>query len=177
MLNRRQARSEHKFNATLLYHLLDSPETLVSAQSTSTGGPFFLTTLKSITSPEQHAAFLAFLDSYLASETLTPLERAQFEIQRQWMASSDTVADVEVVFANLPGAAGLPLPDGQMTIWLPGAHLVFLPEPTVCPADMNGHSILLAEAPWYSNMCQVVARLLTLFVAYHQSRSPCESSY
>jgi hypothetical protein len=58
---------------------------------------------------------------------LTPLERAQFEIQRQWLLSSDsTVPDAEIKFANMPGAAGLPLPDGQMTFWLPVGHLVRL---------------------------------------------------
>ncbi|KIM77083.1 GMC oxidoreductase [Piloderma croceum F 1598] len=100
------------------------PEPGKDAQSTVTGGPFLFTTLKAATSCEQHAALLNLLDSYLASQTLTPLERVQFQIQRQWLASPDsTVAEVEVMFANLPGAAGLPLPDGQMTAWLPGAHL------------------------------------------------------
>jgi hypothetical protein len=76
-------------------------------------------------SSEEHISLLALLDSYLSSDTLTPLERVQFEIQRQWLASPEsTVAEVEVIFANIPGAAGLPLPDGQMAAWFPGVHLV-----------------------------------------------------
>jgi choline dehydrogenase-like flavoprotein len=98
------------------------PEPGKDAQSTSTGGPFLFTTLNAITSQKGHADLLALLDSYMTSE-LTPLERAQFEIQRKWLASDSSVTDVEVMFANLPGAAGLPLPDGQMSLWLPGAHL------------------------------------------------------
>jgi hypothetical protein len=106
-----------------------------SAQSTTTGGPFLYTTLQAATSPEQHATLLGLLDSYLSSETLTPLERVQFEIQRQWLSSrNSSVADVEVIFGNLPGSPGMPLPDGQITAWLPGAHLV--PSPRV----FCGHS-------------------------------------
>jgi hypothetical protein len=127
MLNPSQARSKQFFQLSLYQPRL-STTTSLSAQSTATGGPFLFTTLKAATSSEQHTALLDLLDSYLASQTLTPLERVQFEIQRQWLTSPDsTVAEVEVMFANLPGAAGLPLPDGQMTAWLPGAHLVCSP--------------------------------------------------
>src|ERR1700685_1560718 len=97
----------------------------LSAQSTTTGGPFLFTNLKATTSPERHAALLTLLDSYIASETSTPREPVQSDIQRQWLASPNgTVADIEVAFVNLPGVAGLPLPDGQMMLWLFGAHLV-----------------------------------------------------
>lgn len=97
-----------------------------SAQSTSTGGPFLYATLRAITSQQEYSDLLALFDSYMESE-LTPLERAQFEIQRQWLLSPDsTVPDAEIKFANMPGAAGLPLPDGQMTLWLPVGHLVLL---------------------------------------------------
>lgn len=47
------------------------------------------------------------------------MERAQFELQRKWLANDKTVPDAEVMYANLPGAVGLPLPDGSMTLWLP----------------------------------------------------------
>ena len=60
-----------------------------------------------------------------ACQMLTPLKCVQFDIQRQWLTSSDsTVTKVEVIFMNLPSAAGLLLPDCQMTVWLPKAHLV-----------------------------------------------------
>jgi hypothetical protein len=120
----------------LHHNLVNYSLASLSAQSTSTGGPFLFTTLEAATSSEQHAALLALLDSYLASETLTPLERVQFEIQRQWITSPDsTVTDIEVVFANLPGSAGMPLPDGQMMAWLPGTHLVYL-----FPGEQSTHN-------------------------------------
>jgi hypothetical protein len=76
-------------------------------------------------SSKEHISLLALLDSYLSSDTLTPLECIQFEIQHQWLVSPEsTVTEVEVIFANIPGVAGLPLPDGQMVAWFPGVHLV-----------------------------------------------------
>jgi hypothetical protein len=95
---------------------------LSSAQSTTTGGPFLFAPLKAIADPEAHAELVKLLDSYLASEDLSPMERAQFKLQREWLVNSTTVPDVEVIYANLPGAVGLPLPDGTMTLWFPVVH-------------------------------------------------------
>jgi hypothetical protein len=111
--------------AFVFLHRLIVFDLYCSAQSTSTGGPFLFTNLPKITTPKAQAELLALLDSYLASGSLTPLERVQFETQRIWLSSPNTTAvDVQIMFGNLPGAAGLPLPDGQMTMWMPSAHLV-----------------------------------------------------
>jgi hypothetical protein len=111
--------------ALVFLHRLIVFDFCCSAQSTSTGGPFVFTNLAKIATPKVQAELLALLDSYLASGSLTPLERVQFETQRTWLLSPNTTAvDVQLVFGNLPGVAGLPLPDGQMTMWMPGSHLV-----------------------------------------------------
>lgn len=71
------------------------------------------------------AEFVALLDSYLADELLTPLDRAQLTIHRRWVVSTDSnVPELQCIFAALPGLAGVPLPDGRMTMWNPIAHLV-----------------------------------------------------
>ena len=95
----------------------------LSAQSTSTGGPFLFAPLSAVADPNSHAELVRLLDSYLASEDLSPMERTQFKLQREWLTDGKAVPDAEVMYANLPGAVGLPLPDGTMTLWLPVVHL------------------------------------------------------
>ena len=51
------------------------------------------------------------------------MERTQFKLQRGWLTNDRAVPDAQVMYANLPGAVGLPLPDGTMTLWLPLVHL------------------------------------------------------
>ncbi|KAF7977585.1 hypothetical protein HWV62_3176 [Athelia sp. TMB] len=98
--------------------------------STSTGftdeasGPFISLPIRSATTSEEHAEFVSLLDSYLRDESLTPLERAQFTIQQRWLESVESnVPELQVLFGNMPGLAGFPLPDGRMTMWNPIAHL------------------------------------------------------
>ncbi|KZP20582.1 GMC oxidoreductase, partial [Athelia psychrophila] len=86
---------------------------------------FISVPIRSATSSSEHAEFVALLNSYLADESLTPLERAQFTIQRRWLSSADSsnVAELLCVFSCMPGLAGLPLADGRVTLWNPVAHL------------------------------------------------------
>jgi hypothetical protein len=51
------------------------------------------------------------------------MERTQFKLQMEWITNGSAVSDAQVMYANLPGAVGLPLPDGTMTLWLPVVHL------------------------------------------------------
>jgi len=51
------------------------------------------------------------------------MERTQFKLQREWLTNDGGIPDAQVMYANLPGAVGLPLPDGTMTLWLPVVHL------------------------------------------------------
>jgi hypothetical protein len=77
-----------------------------------------------VVDPNAHAELVKLLDSYLASEDLSPMERTQFKLQREWLTNDRAVPDAVVMYANLPGAVGLPLPDGTMTLWLPTVHLI-----------------------------------------------------
>jgi hypothetical protein len=114
-----------KERAFVFLHRLIVFDLYCSAQSTSTGGGFLFTNLPKIATPKAQAELIALLDSYLASGSLTPLERVQFETQYLWLSSHNTAAvDFRIMFGNLPGAAVLPLPDGQMTMLMPSAHLV-----------------------------------------------------
>lgn len=54
------------------------------------------------------------------------MERAQFKLQREWLANDRAVPDAQIMYANLPGAVGLPLPDGTVTLWLPLVRLFSL---------------------------------------------------
>ena len=74
--------------------------------------------------PSAHAELVKLLNSYLASEDLSPMERTQFKLQREWLTNEKAVPDAWVMYANLPGEVGLPLPDGTMTLWLPAVHLI-----------------------------------------------------
>ncbi|KZP25967.1 GMC oxidoreductase [Athelia psychrophila] len=101
------------------------PEPGKDAAATNTSGPFISVPIRSATSSSEHAEFVALLNSYLADESLTPLERAQFTIQRRWLSSADSsnVAELLCEFSCMPGLAGLPLADGRVTLWNPVAHL------------------------------------------------------
>lgn len=94
------------------------------AKSTSTGGPFLFSPLRKVIPESNHTQLIELLNEYLSSDDVSLLERAQFNLQKKWLEDPHcTVAEAEVMFANLPGAAGLPLPDGSMSLWLPTAHL------------------------------------------------------
>ncbi len=96
-----------------------------SAKSTSTGGPFLFSPLRKVVPENNHARLIELLNEYLSSDDISLMERAQFNLQKKWLEDPYcTAAEAEVMFANLPGAAGLPLPDGSMSLWLPTAHLV-----------------------------------------------------
>ncbi|KDQ23219.1 hypothetical protein PLEOSDRAFT_162754 [Pleurotus ostreatus PC15] len=94
------------------------------AKSTSTGGPFLFSPLRKVVPENNHARLIELLNEYLSSDDISLMERAQFNLQKKWLEDPYcTAAEAEVMFANLPGAAGLPLPDGSMSLWLPTAHL------------------------------------------------------
>ncbi|KAJ8502004.1 hypothetical protein ONZ45_g11940 [Pleurotus djamor] len=94
------------------------------AKSTSTGGPFLFSSLSDVSDEAAYAELVTLLDGYINSDQTTPLERAQFTIEKRWLDERDrSISEAEVMFANLPGAAGVPLPDGSMSLWLPICHL------------------------------------------------------
>lgn len=61
----------------------------------------------------------------LVTDSLAPMTRAQYELQRHWLINpQENVAEALLMFACFPGMAGIPSPDGGLSFWLPLAHLV-----------------------------------------------------
>lgn len=91
---------------------------------TMTGTPFLWSPMRSLTSPATFATLVSELDSYLSSN-LTALERIQFTLQHGWLTQSNPVVpEGQIIFANLPGFTGLPLPDNATGVWFPSSHVV-----------------------------------------------------
>jgi choline dehydrogenase-like flavoprotein len=67
------------------------------------------------------------IDAEINSGTLTPLQLAQYKIQRNWLTATSgdnaAVNEAEFIFANFPGTPGLPLGDGTFGAWMPVAHV------------------------------------------------------
>lgn len=81
--------------------------------------------MKSLATPATFSLLVSELEGYLASSNLTDLERKQFELQLGWLTQSNPVVpEGQIIFANLPGSTGLPLPDNQTGVWLPSSHVV-----------------------------------------------------
>ncbi|KAF7800043.1 hypothetical protein EIP86_011286 [Pleurotus ostreatoroseus] len=97
-------------------------EKFTAAQSV-TGGPYLGCRLRDLQlgGTRGGAEELAkILDDYLAQPDLPPLTRAQYEVQRQWLIGDGArVTEGIVMFACLPGMAGIPTPTGGMSLWLP----------------------------------------------------------
>ena len=73
---------------------------------------------------------IAILDGYLATSNLTPLARAQYTVQRQWLVDEGArVTDGLVMFACQPGMAGVPTPTGGMALWLTITQTVSASDP------------------------------------------------
>lgn len=67
---------------------------------------------------------IATLDD-LGSNDLTSMTRAQYKLQRHWIQNpQENVPDSTIMFACLPGLAGIPHPDGGMSLWFPIVHMV-----------------------------------------------------
>ncbi|GJJ13595.1 hypothetical protein Clacol_007851 [Clathrus columnatus] len=99
-----------------------------SAQTSVTGNPFVFSHLQSLKlgnpSNEKQIDELAALLDKQANESQTPMERVQLKLQKHWLKNPDeNVAEACLMFACLPGMAGIPTPDGGMTTWLPVSHL------------------------------------------------------
>lgn len=75
------------------------------------------------------------INAEINSGTLTPLQRAQYNIQRTWLTATSgndaAVNDAQFIFANFPGTPGLPLEDGSIGAWMPVAHVHPLSRGTV----------------------------------------------
>lgn len=99
-----------------------------SAQQSVTGSPYLSSRLRDLRlgGAEAHMKKLVgILDSYLATPELSPLTRAQYEVQRHWLAGEGAnVAEALIMFACLPGMAGVPTPTGGMALWLPIGNMV-----------------------------------------------------
>ena len=77
---------------------------------------------------------------YLAKKDLPALTRAQYEVQRKWLVSGGSqVAEALVMFACLPGMAGVPTPTGGMGLWLPITETVSLNEVSRVFSDSSLH--------------------------------------
>ena len=67
------------------------------------------------------------INAEIDSGTLTPLQRAQYNIQRTWLTATSgndaAVDEAQFIFANFPGTPGLPLGDGSIGAWMPVAHI------------------------------------------------------
>ncbi|EJD43585.1 hypothetical protein AURDEDRAFT_167308 [Auricularia subglabra TFB-10046 SS5] len=61
----------------------------------------------------------SLLDAYIADSSATPLERAQFSLQREWRDTTD----FQLMFFPVPGFPGFVLPDGALSLCMPVAHL------------------------------------------------------
>ncbi|GJJ15704.1 hypothetical protein Clacol_009982 [Clathrus columnatus] len=111
---------------------------LNTALRTMTGTPFLWSPMKSIASSSAFNTLVQELKSYLASSTLTPMERQQFQLQLGWLTQSNPVVpEGQIIFANLPGSTGLPFPDGSTGMWLPSSHVRPLSRGTVHIASSN----------------------------------------
>lgn len=99
-----------------------------SAKQSVTGGPFFTFALRDLRmdGAEGRVEKLAkIIDGYLAKPELSPLTRAQYEVQRRWLIEEDArVVEGMIMFASFPGMAGMPTPTGGMSLWLPISHTV-----------------------------------------------------
>ena len=67
------------------------------------------------------------INAEINSETLTPLQLVQYNIQRTWLTATSgddaAVNEAGFIFANFPGTPGLPLGDGSIGAWMPVTHI------------------------------------------------------
>ncbi|GJJ13609.1 hypothetical protein Clacol_007865 [Clathrus columnatus] len=89
-----------------------------SAQTSGTRNPFVFSHLRSLKlgnpSNEQEVEELASLLDKQANESQTPMEHVQLKLQKHWLKNpNENVAEACLMFACLPGMAGIPTPDGS----------------------------------------------------------------
>ncbi|GJJ12733.1 hypothetical protein Clacol_006977 [Clathrus columnatus] len=114
-----------------------------SAQASVTGHPFLNSHLQSLKlgnpSHEKQIEELAALLDKQANESQKSMERAQLKLQKHWLNNpSENVPEACLMFACLPGMAGIPTPEGGMTTWFPISHFhIGSSDPLVAPLIDN----------------------------------------
>ncbi|KAJ3545581.1 hypothetical protein NM688_g5610 [Phlebia brevispora] len=109
--------------------LFSVPANLVVTNGTSpsasmTGTPMLWAPMASVAHGSDLQVLVNSIQSTIAQGDVTPLEAAQFAIQKTWLTQKNpSVPEVQIIFPSLPGSPGLPLPDGSLGVWMPSSHV------------------------------------------------------
>lgn len=93
-----------------------------------TGSPFLATHIRNMFADSQRdeemSSLLKIFDD-ITVNAVTPLAKAQYKLLKEWLENpQENTAEALLMFASVPGSAGMPLPDGGLGMWLPMAHFV-----------------------------------------------------